>query len=311
MRKKGAAARASSLPEALYNTRPCRWMLTYASCYSGDACPFAHSEEELQPLPESEQRLSLAPHWCGASVAIGIVEFALFSEPIIPGTINIVCNRTTCLGNPFAWRQYGPDEQVPTPDREGWIATEHEEYCQAFDEYLNVVLDDEANERIVMDPDAEQQHLALVVADIAERHSMRVVESWTEQCLTAADVWRALRSLGERVAAGQRIRLLCHCRPHVRCHTEYLKAHLETIWAPTVPPPMPPQPPCNAKSPWPTFSKSNGAPTCATCRRCAPGGLDPLSQKNYCAFCWSSHVNDTFLKSRSGEIRPRELRSPA
>merc|ERR1711871_1373142 len=98
-----------------------------------------------------------------------------------------------------------------------------------------------------------------------------------------AAILASLEDLSKRVARGDRLRLLCHCRPHVRCHTEYLKAHIELRatelgWDPTGN--MHPAAPVDAYSRWeevwPLPTNGEGFLCAALCGRIARA-MDPLS----------------------------------
>merc|ERR1712232_1460319 len=99
-----------------------------------------------------------------------------------------------------------------------------------------------------------------------------------------------LRALG-----GVRLRLLCHCRPHVRCHTEFLKAHIElrVQELAAIGTRVPKQVSTLRSSLggftdlWP--DKIGDGPPCIQCGRQARA-LDPKVFHMYCAFCWQQHA---------------------
>lgn len=275
----------SALPEELYKTRPCRWIVMKGRCCYGAKCDFAHSPEELR-LPPPSYRVPDAPHWRGAAVAIGIIEQALFRDAPPLGTTDVVCNRCTCLGNPFATRRYLPDEERPPQDDDGWRPLEHEELCTAFDKYLSEVLDGSSRE----------EDLVSTVMRIAHEGSLTIADTWLGLHLKRPDVLGAINELGWRIAGGERLRLLCHCRPHVRCHTEYLKAHLDlqaTSAALTVTPAgddvSDETQNMRVADLWPSFE--GDGPRCAQCGR-QGRALDPGDMRMYCAFCWMQYADD-------------------
>eukprot|EP00927_Polykrikos_kofoidii_P080866 TRINITY_DN77864_c0_g1_i1.p1 TRINITY_DN77864_c0_g1~~TRINITY_DN77864_c0_g1_i1.p1 ORF type:complete len:323 (+),score=42.37 TRINITY_DN77864_c0_g1_i1:64-1032(+) len=264
----------------------CKSIVMEQTCRFGDGCAYAHSPAELQPTPE-EWKKPIAAHWQG-QVSLGVVEHAMFWDLPPVGVVDVVCNRLTCLGNPFGGRKYGPGDVRAEADEEGWVPAEHVDLCDSFREYLSIVLDRNA------DPDED---LAPVAERISAKRSLFLVDMWEAQHLKRADVLRAIDALCSRVSAGKSLRLLCHCRPHVRCHAELLKAHLDQ-YVPSVPL----QPEENKMQvpgsvdclgcEWPGFG--NSAPPCVGSTRswsCGRSGraLDPGSLELYCAVCWSWH----------------------
>lgn len=246
----------------------------------GDACYYAHTPEELRRPSEPDVTASAA-HWKGF-VSIGVVEQALLWDLPPYGTTDVVCNRGTCLGNPFATGVY---DTPPESDSEGWVPKEHEDLCAAFGDYLGDLL-----ERTSEEP------LADMVCRIALARKVTIAETWMALSWERHDVLSALDTLSGRVAAGARLRLLCHCRPHVRCHAEALKAHLElSVTGSDSPRPEETEPRgldimgCV----WPGFG--DGAPMCAMRSRgwCCPRegrAQDPGNMQTYCAQCWSRHA---------------------
>lgn len=285
--KASDGAKGDALPHDLHKTRPCRWFLMDGKCYHGERCVFAHTREEWRPLPQS-RRAPSAKHWRGPMVSIGVVEQALFSPPALPPVTDVVCNRCTCLGNPFAVRIYGAGETPPSRDSDGWRAEEHEDLCAAFDEYLALLLDGD-----------DGIDLATEVQRIASERRLLLADTWLAQGLRWRDVRMALRDLEERVAQGERIRLLCHCRPHVRCHTELLKAHLElhfTLRGLPVPSAVE-EVVQDFRDGWPGLAAGDDV-------RCSKGQClrrgrahDPLDMKPYCVFCWMRHADSLKWKA--------------
>lgn len=273
----------AAIPKELLKTRPCRWYAVNRRCGYGDDCAFAHSAEELRPTP-SYYRSPDAPHWCGDAVSIGVLEMALFTDLAPPGTLDVVCNRCTCLGNPFAARWYAENEERPQCDEHGWSPKEHDELCSAFDEYLTAVLSTES-----------QEELCNVVKRIARKRSLAVSDCWSVQSLRRDDVCAALQAMELRAHAGVRLRLLCHCRPHVRCHTEFLKAHIEVKVGMLAGSPVPQEAEeCRRslkgfKDHWPSLH--GDGPACAQCGRQARA-MDPHSLQLYCAFCWQNYADN-------------------
>lgn len=251
---------------------------------------YAHSAEDLRPLPAS-QRWPHAPHWHGLAIDIGVVEIALSSDPPAAGTSDVVCNRTTCLGNPFATRIYAPNEEVPPTDGDGWRAAEHEDLVAAYAEYLDAVLDQDSLE-----------DLPAVVDRICEERSVTHAGTWVVQRLQRADILRSLEGLEDILADGGRLRLLCHCRPHVRCHTELLKAHLEGRVPASAPLPALPDDQ-RARLVWPSLDGEG--PKCVQCGRRAQA-LDPADMSRYCSFCWMDHAER--LGWRAGKWVPWKKR---
>jgi len=258
----------------LYKTRPCRWFLVNGSCSFADDCAFAHSADEWVLLPTALRVPAQgAAHWEGV-VSIGVVEQALF-EPYCPGRENIVCNRSTCLGNPFERKVY-QDEEIPPRDENGWRAEEHEDLCAAFDEYFTYVLGHHPGE----------ESLLPEVRRIASARSLALADTWVAQKLRRFHVRRALGSLERMLERGKRLRLLCHCRPNVRCHTEFLKAHLEMSSHAWRFPSNLPDPVVDWKAGWP--GPVGDGPKCANCER-EGRAMDPKNLSLYCAFCWMLH----------------------
>lgn len=281
---------ASAFTSDMFKTWRCKAIVMEEVCQYGEACICAHTPQELRPPPESLSK-PVAAHWQG-KVSIGVVEHALFWDLPPVGVTDVVCNRTTCLGNPFGGREYGPSEERPPADDQGWVLEEHANLCDAFGEYLAAVLDRNA------DP---EENLVLVAERVSVGHSVFLSQTWEAQRLRRDDVLRALDELGRRVAAGQCLRLLCHCRPHVRCHAELLKTYLgqHTLPAssdesgPTQRQPVPEDGnvDCHGCS-WPGFGtpgpRCAGASSSWQCHR-EGRALDPGTLELYCAQCWSRH----------------------
>merc|ERR1712232_1332342 len=133
----------------------------------------------------------IAEHWQGSHVAIGIVERGLFWDVPPPGTTDVVCNRCTCLGNPFAYRRCAPDAPKSVADEHGWYPDEHEYLSAAFGEYLTAVLNNDSQDRL-MD----------IVETIAEKRSLVLADTWIALKLWRRDIIRAINSLGQRIANG-------------------------------------------------------------------------------------------------------------
>ncbi|CAL1129149.1 unnamed protein product [Cladocopium goreaui] len=120
----------------LYKRRRCKAIVAQAPCSLGESCTFAHSAAELKAWPWQEK---LAEKWQG-QVSIGVVEHAMFWDLPRLGTTDVVCNRSTCLGNPFGACTYrDPEKQRPAPDENGWRVEEHEVLVAAFDQYLQAL----------------------------------------------------------------------------------------------------------------------------------------------------------------------------
>merc|ERR1712232_487547 len=96
-----AGSVVDTIPNEYYKIRRCKHVIMQDPCPKGASCPFAHAPEELHPAPDYEPG-HLAPHWQGEAVSIGIAEHAMFWDLPTIGTMDVVCNRGTCLGNPFA-----------------------------------------------------------------------------------------------------------------------------------------------------------------------------------------------------------------
>lgn len=261
-------------------TRPCKFVVMEQSCPYGKECFYAHTREELRHTPASEaaRRGSQAQHWQGARVAIGVVEQAMLWDLAPIGTTDVVCNRASCLGNPFATRIYEPGDIVPPADDQGWRRGEHQELCAAFSEYLAAVLGDAL----------EDGPLLPLVTQMAQSKGMSLAETWLAQTLTKVDVRSALAGLESMLCAGDRLRLLCHCRPFVQCHTEFLKAHLEArveVLCCAAAPAVAPSGPIG----WPDFLDGKG-PVCAkeSCGRVCRA-MDPLNRNMFCTLCWIQH----------------------
>lgn len=284
-------------PEDMVKTRPCMWLINDGACKYGESCVFAHSREELRAPPPSK-RTPKMQHWSGDIVSIGVVELAMSSEPPPLGVLDVVCNRCSCLGNPFAYRVYGSGEERPPKDADGWCAAEHEELCSAFNEYLAVVLgEDGCDEEALAEAD-----LTSLAKRIADRRRLTISECWLVQCWRLCDVRKALAGLEARIAGGIGLRLLCHCRPHVRCHTEFLKAFLEVRAAQNGR--------CERRYAqfaelreqlqheidlWPS---SEGK--CSRCVRCSRQSkvMDPGMAKVYCSCCWLKFVDDLHWRAK-------------
>lgn len=295
----------STVPPEVHKTRPCRWWCTRGKCNFAEHCIWAHQKDELRQLPQS-QRLPDVPHWRGQGVTISVVEHALFSDPPPEGTIDILCNRCTCFGNPFAGIMVGPDEEKEPLDKYGYRASDHEALCEAFDEFLNAVLDGRSGENLIE-----------TACSIASSRSMVLAKTWVCQQITRTSFLESLERFSERIVAGTKLRLLCHCRPHVRCHTEYLKSQLELRaqqlgW-------LPPAEMQASNSyerweeAWPSYcdwSSDTGNPPCAS-KGCDRQGraLDPKDSQWYCTFCWMqfadyllTEVKDKKFKEVSGGV---------
>merc|ERR1712187_43642 len=123
------------------------------------------------------------------------------------------------------------------------------------------------------------EDLVATALEIAAGRSLSLARTWIMQKVTRTAFIAALESLSRRIAKGGRVRLLCHCRPHVRCHTEYLKAHLELQATPAIG--VGPHAGAkqaaetqgtNVTSLWPSFD--GDGPRCAQCGR-QGRALDP------------------------------------
>merc|ERR1712110_251875 len=98
----------------------------------------------------------------------------------------------------------------------------------------------------------------------------------------------ALDSAGKLIVKGKRLRLLCHCRPHVRCHCEYLKVYFDSVWGSSVPsfPALPENLEDFPDVPeWPGCGPPDG-PSCIQCGLRGQVTLDPGCMKSFCCFCW-------------------------
>lgn len=282
-----APATKADPSDPYYKTRRCKFIVMQETCPYAENCEYAHSPEELRPL-NGNWSYAVAPHWQGDAVQIGIVEHAMFWDLPQVGLLDVVCNRNTCLGNPFATRLYSEGEERAERDGHGWAIQMHEDLCVAFEEYLGVLLD----------PSSEED-LRVSASRIARKHSATLSDTWVAQRLRRSSVSWSLDSLARKVKGGQRLRLLCHCRPHVRCHTEFLKAHLEKF-APAR---------GNTSAPdmqsvgrvdhlgalWPGFGLNSQICQCKSqgwrCSR-ESRALDAGTMKMYCAQCWSKHSRD-------------------
>merc|ERR1711971_732000 len=78
----------------------------------------------------------------------------------------------------------------------------------------------------ILDSDSNESP-SQIVHRISHARALIPAWSWMELKLGKWNVLQAIENVGRRVANGQRVRLLCHCRPWVRCHTEILKQHFE------------------------------------------------------------------------------------
>eukprot|EP00439_Symbiodinium_sp_Y106_P076096 s1259_g15.t1 len=267
------------MADDLYKTRRCKAIVAEAPCSLGEVCTFAHSAAELRPYPWPEP---LAEHWRG-QVSIGVVEHAMFWDLPPVGTLDVVCNRATCLGNPFGSCSYADPTQRPPVDAAGWCAGEHEVLVTAYDEYLQAVLSQDAT------TDLQEE-----VQRIAERRSLLLSDAWEKQDLKREDVRSALDALASQVSRGCFLRLLCHCRPYVRCHAESIKRYLDqfTKLDAGVPTPLPNQGPVDIEGRvWPSSAASERCSIRTKRLTCTRAGraLDPGSMKSYCAQCWSYH----------------------
>eukprot|EP00746_Dinoflagellata_sp_MGD_P151531 gnl/MRDRNA2_/MRDRNA2_83107_c0_seq1.p1 gnl/MRDRNA2_/MRDRNA2_83107_c0~~gnl/MRDRNA2_/MRDRNA2_83107_c0_seq1.p1 ORF type:complete len:492 (+),score=66.34 gnl/MRDRNA2_/MRDRNA2_83107_c0_seq1:67-1476(+) len=270
--------------------RPCRFIMMQGECRFGETCHYAHSPDELRPLPASARLAhNPAPHWRGHAVSIGVVEHFFFRDIPTTDFINVVCNRASCLGNPFFKRIFDPDEEPYRQDSHGWCPQEHTDLCAAFAEYLEVVL------RPGADPDEYVTHIS---GEIAQRRKLGSADKFSPVLcrLKRRDVLRALDNVKQEVSAGKRVRLLCHCRPFVACHTEILKAYFEKFAPPREPETIDEShrdetlEECEARrSKWPTFDGSE--PQCALCWKMA-WAVDPGRMHPYCCTCWAQFAND-------------------
>lgn len=271
-----------------YKARRCKYIVLQERCRHGDNCGYAHSPEELRPPPEGDEHIA-APHWEGPLISIGIVEHAMFWDLSKPGTIDVVCNRSTCFGNPFAMQILCPDSELEVPDEDGWHLKLHEALCEAFKEYLAVLLD------------PNQEELMVCVRQIAARRSLTLAETWIIQNLTRQSLLESFAALDTFITQGHRLRLLCHCRPHVRCHAELIKGHLEERACQLIShnddnsievssarfAKRAKRLDCHGCE-WPSLM--DDGPSCGT-KSCWQVGRawDPGSMQMYCAPCWSKH----------------------
>eukprot|EP00928_Gymnodinium_smaydae_P034686 TRINITY_DN24526_c0_g1_i2.p1 TRINITY_DN24526_c0_g1~~TRINITY_DN24526_c0_g1_i2.p1 ORF type:complete len:416 (-),score=74.07 TRINITY_DN24526_c0_g1_i2:144-1391(-) len=295
----GACRRDSAGP--YFKVRRCKYVILEEACPFGNDCTYAHTPEELR-VPSAAAEVDggvRAPHWDGSTICVGVAEHAMFWDLPPVGTVDVLCNRSTCLGNPFATRRYAPNEARPPCDSEGWVPVEHEELCAAFAVYLRAALDH---------ADDAGASLLSVVESMAEERSLTLADTWVLQRPCRRDVQGAVQGLVERAASGERLRLLCHCRPHVRCHAELLKAELERrvqlATATSVSSGTGAADRAGATAgrvdafgcAWPGLGLQ--APTCAG-RRCWREGraLDPGSLRYFCSQCWSEYSNA--LKERA------------
>ncbi|CAJ1355752.1 unnamed protein product, partial [Effrenium voratum] len=152
------------------------------------------------------------------------------------------------------------------------------------------------------------------VQRIAKARSLLLSDAWELQALKREDVRRALELLVGEVSKGQRIRLLCHCRPHVRCHVELIKQHLDRflpqqiapgstfkeelvdiegrVWPGSVPDAVP-RPTFHFRGlscgiPATTEEQCSIRTAAFSCTRDSRA-LDPGTMKGYCAQCWCHH----------------------
>jgi len=269
----------------LYKRRRCKAIVAQASCSLGDKCTFAHSAAELKTWPWPEV---LPQHWQG-QVSIGVVEHAMFWDLPPLGTIDVVCNRSTCLGNPFGACCYDDPLQRPPADENGWRKQEHEVLVGAFDQYLQAVLEKNPSGSLSQD-----------VHRIAEQHHLQLSEAWQLSQPPREEVRNALKALAEKVQQGARLRLLCHCRPHVRCHAESIKRHLDQFAVESRDAAAKPITPSEHLEGlldvngciWPGSMTCTEACSVSTksydCQR-EPRALDPANMRGYCAQCWSHH----------------------
>ena len=197
-------------------TRRCKAVVVQAPCSLGSRCSFAHCAKDLRPSPWCNE---VVEHWQG-QVSVGVVEHAMFWDLPPVGTTDVVVNRSTCLGNPF-----GACMERCECDAEGWRVQEHEQLVAAFDEYLQVVLAEGSSS------------LEEEVRRIAAARQLQASEAWQLAPAERHEVRGALRALANLVAQGRRLRLLCHCRPHVRCHAVSLKGYLDRFASPLEPEP--------------------------------------------------------------------------
>lgn len=279
-----------SFPD-LYKTRRCKAIIAQAPCSLGEYCTFAHTPSELRAWPWPTE---VAEHWKG-QVSVGVVEHAMFWDLPPSGTTDVVCNRSTVLGNPFGACSYaseGERAKLAPADEQGWRVQEHEVLVGAFDRYLQVVLDTTSSKPL------EEE-----VLRIAEEQSLQLSEAWLQYRPARAQVLKALESLASRVRGGQRLRLLCHCRPHVRCHAESLKRYLDQFALESASPSSPSRDRHDRSTAHGVPTDLNGClwpGTVPHAERCSvqtkqyvcqrdQRALDPETMKGYCAQCWSHH----------------------
>ncbi len=115
------------------------------------------------------------------------------------GFINIVCDRTSVLGNPFDMQG---DEQ------------KRDTVCDAFRQWLwqNIKLASTSSNAVV-DP---------------TEWKLPVAKTWYKP--TSTQVWEELNKITNLVRAGTNVRLLCWCKQtnkNVRCHADTIKACIE------------------------------------------------------------------------------------
>eukprot|EP00933_Yihiella_yeosuensis_P039921 TRINITY_DN3409_c0_g1_i1.p1 TRINITY_DN3409_c0_g1~~TRINITY_DN3409_c0_g1_i1.p1 ORF type:complete len:474 (-),score=72.21 TRINITY_DN3409_c0_g1_i1:234-1655(-) len=124
-------------------------------------------------------------------------------QDIKMGTIDVLCNRMTVLGNPFNMKL---DEAL------------REAVCNAFQAYLHIVLDGNENETL--------EHIAMSVAPKFNlTYPVHFSKDWlkafgTKSRFFFCNVFRSLEEHAvEQIHSARSLRLLCHCAPS-RCHTE-------------------------------------------------------------------------------------------
>merc|ERR1711879_688295 len=122
---------------------------------------------------------------------------------------------------------------------------------------------------------------------------MVLAKTWVVQHLTRTQFMSSLETFSKWIAKGRKLRLLCHCRPHVRCHTEFLKAQLELRaaelgWMPdelTAPIPY-----GRWQDAWPDLCESCSLQSFTPCATSGCGrvgrAIDPMDHRHYCTFCW-------------------------
>jgi hypothetical protein len=144
--------------------------------------------------------------------------------PPLEDFVDELSDRTTPLGNPYKMGINGRDERLRNP------------VCEAHIRYLE------------LDPaTASPARLAAAASNIAREcvrgYSKLQPPPIASQIPIAARM-QASRALAERVAAGQSIRLLCHCPPGKRCHLQAVASRIRNL-AFSLASPMPPCSSCD------------------------------------------------------------------